>query len=49
MSVQNVFDHLQASGRLNAHTAFLQGKLKLVGNIMLAQKLSVLLKEESKL
>jgi putative sterol carrier protein len=49
MNVQNVFDHLQASGKLNPQTAFIQGKLKVAGNIMLTQKLSALLKEESKL
>jgi len=38
-----------ASGKLNPQTAFIQGKLKLAGNIMLTQKLSALLKEESKL
>jgi 3-hydroxyacyl-CoA dehydrogenase/3a,7a,12a-trihydroxy-5b-cholest-24-enoyl-CoA hydratase len=38
-----------ASGRLNPQTAFIQGKLKVAGNIMLTQKLSALLKEESKL
>lgn len=49
MNVQNVLDHLQASGRLNPQTAFVHGKLKVAGNIMLTQKLSALLREESKL
>ena len=44
-----VFDHFQASGRLNPQTAFIQNKLKVSGNIMLTQKLAALLKEESKL
>ncbi|GFG30340.1 hypothetical protein Cfor_01575, partial [Coptotermes formosanus] len=38
-----------ASGKLNPQAAFIQGKLKVAGNIMLTQKLSALLKEESKL
>jgi len=38
-----------ASGKLNPQAAFIQGKLKVAGNIMLTQKLSTLLKEESKL
>jgi ubiquinone biosynthesis protein UbiJ len=41
--------HVQASGKLNPQTAFIKGKLKVAGNIMLTQKLSALLKEESKL
>jgi hypothetical protein len=40
---------VQASGKLNPQTAFIKGKLKVAGNIMLTQKLSALLKEESKL
>jgi putative sterol carrier protein len=42
-------DHSQASGKLNPQAAFIQGKLKVAGNIMLTQKLSALLNEESKL
>lgn len=38
-----------ASGKLNPQAAFIQGKLKVAGNIMLTQKLSALLREESKL
>ncbi|XP_021941892.1 peroxisomal multifunctional enzyme type 2 [Zootermopsis nevadensis] len=38
-----------ASGKLSPQAAFIQGKLKVAGNIMLTQKLSALLKEESKL
>eukprot|EP01057_Protomagalhaensia_wolfi_P004812 Protomagalhaensia_wolfi_Nauph_80__4811@NODE_5014_length_461_cov_4_663507_g4080_i0_p1_GENE_NODE_5014_length_461_cov_4_663507_g4080_i0NODE_5014_length_461_cov_4_663507_g4080_i0_p1_ORF_typecomplete_len124_score26_63SCP2/PF02036_17/4_8e28Alkyl_sulf_C/PF14864_6/4_3e10_NODE_5014_length_461_cov_4_663507_g4080_i026373 len=38
-----------ASGKLNPQQAFIQGKLKVAGNIMLTQKLSQLIKEESKL
>ena len=34
-----------ASGKLNGQQAFMQGKLKLKGNMMLAQKLGGLLKE----
>lgn len=40
---------VQATGKLNPQAAFIQGKLKVAGNIMLTQKLSALLKEESKL
>jgi putative sterol carrier protein len=40
---------VQAAGKLNPQAAFIQGKLKVAGNIMLTQKLSLLLKEESKL
>lgn len=38
-----------ASGTLNPQVAFLKGKLKITGNIMLAQKLGPLLKSEAKL
>jgi putative sterol carrier protein len=42
-------DHFQASGKLNPQAAFIKGKLKVAGNIMLTQKLAALMKEESKL
>jgi putative sterol carrier protein len=45
----NVGTTVQASGKLNPQTAFIQGKLKVAGNIMLTQKLAALLREESKL
>ncbi|KAJ8937305.1 hypothetical protein NQ314_011944 [Rhamnusium bicolor] len=38
-----------AEGKLNAQTAFMKGKLKVTGNIMLAQKLAPLLKANAKL
>lgn len=38
-----------AQGKLNPQTAFMKGKLKITGNIMLAQKLGPLLKAEAKL
>lgn len=38
-----------AVGKLNPQTAFMRGKLKIAGNIMLAQKLGPLLKAEAKL
>lgn len=38
-----------AEGKLNPQTAFLRGKLKITGNIMMAQKLAPLLKNNSKL
>lgn len=38
-----------ASGSLNPQTAFMKGKLKIAGNIMLAQKLGPLLKSDAKL
>lgn len=38
-----------ALNKLNPQTAFMKGKLKIQGNIMLAQKLGPLLKTEAKL
>jgi len=38
-----------ALGKLNPQVAFMKGKLKITGNIMLTQKLVPLLKTESKL
>lgn len=38
-----------AEGKLNPQTAFMKGKLKITGNIMLAQKLAPLLKANAKL
>jgi (3R)-3-hydroxyacyl-CoA dehydrogenase / 3a,7a,12a-trihydroxy-5b-cholest-24-enoyl-CoA hydratase / enoyl-CoA hydratase 2 len=38
-----------ALGKLNPQTAFMKGKLKVTGNIMLTQKLVPLLKTEAKL
>ncbi|XP_055640382.1 peroxisomal multifunctional enzyme type 2-like isoform X2 [Toxorhynchites rutilus septentrionalis] len=38
-----------ALGKLQPQTAFMKGKLKITGNIMLAQKLAPLLKTEAKL
>lgn len=38
-----------ASGSLNPQVAYMKGKLKISGNIMLAQKLGPLLKSDSKL
>ncbi|XP_018324314.1 peroxisomal multifunctional enzyme type 2 isoform X2 [Agrilus planipennis] len=38
-----------AVGKLNPQAAFMKGKLKIAGNIMLAQKLTPLLKAEAKL
>lgn len=38
-----------AQGKLNPQTAFMKGKLKVSGNLMLAQKLGPLLKAEAKL
>lgn len=38
-----------ALGKLNPQAAFMKGKLKITGNIMMAQKLGPLLKTEAKL
>lgn len=38
-----------AEGKLNPQQAFMKGKLKITGNIMLAQKLAPLLKANAKL
>lgn len=38
-----------ALGKLNPQVAFMKGKLKITGNIMLTQKLTPLLKSEAKL
>ncbi|XP_037936139.1 peroxisomal multifunctional enzyme type 2 [Teleopsis dalmanni] len=38
-----------ALGKLNPQAAFMKGKLKIAGNIMLTQKLAPLLKTDSKL
>lgn len=38
-----------ALGKLNPQVAFMKGKLKIAGNIMLTQKLVPLLKTEAKL
>lgn len=38
-----------ALGKLNPQVAFMKGKLKITGNIMLTQKLVPLLKTEAKL
>ncbi|XP_072398461.1 SCP2 sterol-binding domain-containing protein 1-like isoform X2 [Diabrotica undecimpunctata] len=40
---------LMAEGKLNPQQAFMKGKLKVTGNIMLAQKLAPLLKTNAKL
>lgn len=40
---------LLAEGKMNPQTAFMKGKLKITGNIMLAQKLAPLLKANAKL
>jgi len=40
---------LMAEGKLQPQQAFMKGKLKITGNIMLAQKLAPLLKANSKL
>uniref|UniRef100_V5GL08 Peroxisomal multifunctional enzyme type 2 n=1 Tax=Anoplophora glabripennis TaxID=217634 RepID=V5GL08_ANOGL len=40
---------LLAEGKLNPQTAFMKGKLKITGNIMLAQKLAPLLRANAKL
>ena len=39
----------QVTGKLNAQKAYMQGKLKIKGNIMLTQKLQGLLKENANL
>lgn len=38
-----------ALGKLNPQAAFMKGKLKIAGNIMLTQKLAPLLKTDAKL
>ena len=43
------FVQFQVTGKLNPQKAFMQGKLKIKGNIMLSQKLQALLKDEAKL
>ncbi|XP_074032527.1 peroxisomal multifunctional enzyme type 2 isoform X2 [Leptinotarsa decemlineata] len=40
---------LMSEGKLNPQTAFMKGKLKITGNIMMAQKLAPLLKANAKL
>lgn len=40
---------LLSEGKLNPQQAFMKGKLKITGNIMLAQKLAPLLKNSAKL
>lgn len=40
---------LMAQGKLQPQSAFMKGKLKVTGNIMLAQKLAPLLKANAKL
>lgn len=40
---------LLATNKLNPQVAFMKGKLKVTGNVMLAQKLGPLLKANSKL
>ncbi|KAG5894789.1 hypothetical protein JTB14_005225 [Gonioctena quinquepunctata] len=40
---------LMSQGKLNPQTAFMKGKLKVTGNIMMAQKLAPLLKANAKL
>lgn len=40
---------LQALGKLNPQAAFMRGKLKIKGNIMLTQKLKSVIASESKL
>lgn len=43
------FVYSQVTGKLNAQKAYMTGKLKIKGNIMLTQKLQGLLKDQSKL
>lgn len=38
-----------ATGKLNGQKAFMSGKLKVSGNVILAQKLQALLKNQAKL
>lgn len=40
---------LMATNKLNPQVAFMKGKLKVTGNVMLAQKLGPLLKANAKL
>lgn len=40
---------LQVAGKLNPQTAFLKGKLKVSGNLMLADKMKTVLAMKSKL
>lgn len=45
----SAFFQIQVTGKLNAQKAYMQGKLKIKGNIMLTQKLQGLLKENANL
>ncbi len=40
---------VHGAGKLNAQNAFMQGQLKIKGNMMLAQKLSLLQAQKAKL